>query len=222
MLPFLEERQCVGLRCDQLRKSDRGPLLSDYGFSREFQPGKVHEICEPNGSGKTSLLRIIAGLEMPELGKLELVGKSEKSQRSRNFYLDHELERAGLIAWLPAEDDYSLSCLTLDVVVAGRWRFHQGNPKPEDFNAALAMLKILGTNDLALRDVVTLSSGQKRRISLARTLIQDADIVVLDEPFRGLDQESRGTVKQCIETVASRGRTIICANPAQPIWTTCV
>lgn len=215
-LDFLAERPCSGLQVEKLVVPMRGGLLDGTGFSRDFAAAQVHEICAPNGSGKSTLLRIMAGLEGPQEGYI-LITRGQSPQE----FLVPESISAELISWLPPEDDYPMPCLVGDVVTAGRWRFHQGRPTQTDREIAVAVMDILGISGLANRNIVTLSSGQKRRTSFARTLVQDADVLLLDEPFNGLDVPSTETIRRCLDETAARGRTVICAHPGQPVWITC-
>ncbi|MEY4632178.1 MAG: hypothetical protein RIQ81_2298 [Pseudomonadota bacterium] len=202
-------RSCISASIREIQLLDRGPLLR-RGFTREFPPGKISLVVAPNGSGKSTLLRCIAGIVEPSTGSIvfQLDGSEIKLP-------EDPVKKAAVIAWLPAEDDFAFPQDPLDLTLAGRWRFHQGKPSQNDIEAAQACMMATGLpTDLSI-PVNQLSSGQKRRLNLARVLCQDADILLLDEPFRGLDNTGRAKVSALLEWLAQAGRTIIIADPLE-------
>ena len=201
-LSCLQPRPCAGIRVRQLTMAGRGDLLAT-GFSADFQPGKIHQIEAPNGSGKSSLLLCLAGLEMPDSGTIEIQA-------------DHSVRKddAALKSWLPPHDDFPVPVSAIDVVLAGRWRFHGGKPSDHDVAIALDCLHSLEIGHLGTRPVVTLSTGQRRRVNLARVFAQDADVLLLDEPFSGLDRDAKRRVEECIHWITTLGRTVIVARPS--------
>lgn len=202
---FMRARACAGLTLRRLTMAGRGQLL-DEGFSADFTPGKIHHIEAPNGSGKSSILVCLAGLETVDSGTIE-VNPGSVAYTTRD---------AAFRSWLPPHDDFPLPVSVIDVVLAGRWRFRDVRPPARtDGNLAIATdcLASLGIADLWNRSMDSLSTGQKRRVNLARVFAQDADILLLDEPFSGLDNEARQRVESCLEHIASLGRTVIIARP---------
>ena len=201
ILPFIHQARGAGLKVTDLRLKDRGAILAD-GYSADFTDGKIHHITAPNGAGKSSLLACLAGLLKPDSGSIAVQGLADK--------------KAALISWLPPDDDFTMPQCTIDVVLAGRWRFHLGRPTQADQGIAMQCLDALGIGDLHNKASTELSSGQKRRVNLARVIAQDAAIMLLDEPFRGLDATARHSCREVIMALADRGRTIIVADPMPP------
>lgn len=200
ILGFMQERHCAGVTLRALTMPGRGHLL-EKGFSADFTPGKIHCMEAPNGSGKSSILMCIAGLDIAGSGSIELNG----GEGSINNH-------AAVISWLPPNDDFPLPVSALDVVLAGRWRFGGGS-SPLDRDVAMECLAALGIAGLRDRSTDSLSTGQKRRVNLARAFAQDADILLLDEPFSGLDDEGCRLVDACLDRLISLGRTVIVARP---------
>ncbi len=199
------------LKVTELRVKARGSILEN-GYSAAFTPGKIHYITAPNGAGKSSLLACLAGLLKPDFGSIEVQGIDDKKftlQKSAH-------QNAALISWLPPDDDFSLPQCAIDVVLVGRWRFHGGRPTQSDHAIAMQCLNDLGIGDLQHKPTTELSSGQKRRVNLARVIAQDAAIMLLDEPFRGLDGSGRQSCLKALATLANHGRTIIVADPMPP------
>ena len=201
ILPFIHQARGAGLKVTDLRLKDRGAILAD-GYSADFTDGKIHHITAPNGAGKSSLLACLAGLLKPDSGSIAVQGLADK--------------KAALISWLPPDDDFTMPQCAIDVVLAGRWRFHLGRPTQADQGIAMQCLDALGIGDLHNKASTELSSGQKRRVNLSRVIAQDAAIMLLDEPFRGLDATARHSCREVIMALADRGRTIIVADPMPP------
>ncbi len=206
---FQQSRPCTGLRVSKLCLRGRGQLLEN-GFSAEFLPARIHLLAAPNGAGKSSLLASLAGLLKPDSG-------------GSTFHNGSDVVLPHLISWLPPDDDFVLPQAANEIVQAGRWRFHRGRPSKDDREIARFCLDSLGfrglqglqgLQELHARPSSELSSGQKRRVNLARVLAQDADILLLDEPFRGLDHPARESCQKIFELLAGRGRTVIIADPS--------
>jgi len=200
-LAFMRRRPCAGISVRQLRMTGRGDLLAT-GFSTDFHPAKIHYIEAPNGAGKSSLLSCLAGLDSPGSGTIDVQGAGIATD-----------DPAALLAWLPPHDDFPLPVSVIDVVLAGRWRFHRGSPAASDITAAIDCLRSLGIAELSALSVDSLSTGQRRRVNLARVFAQDADVLLLDEPFSGLDEVAKRRVDDCLNWIADLGRTVIVARP---------
>ncbi|MDX1513667.1 MAG: cytochrome c biogenesis heme-transporting ATPase CcmA [Gammaproteobacteria bacterium] len=152
----------------------RGDRRLFRGLSFAIDSGEAAQITGPNGSGKTTLMRALCGLTRPQAGELrwrgEAVEQSSSAFRAGILYLGHE---NGLKSELSAMEN--LRALT---DIAGR-------PRAVSPEQGLARLDLL---DYADQPVRTLSSGQRRRVALARMALVDASLWLLDEPFTALDE----------------------------------
>jgi len=157
-------------------------------------PGSLTAIVGPNGAGKSTLVKAIAGMLRPAGGTLE---------RSP----------AGGIAYLPqqAEIERSFPITVRDVVLLGRWQslgWHRA-AGAADLAAAEAALDAVGLGHFEGRPVGTLSVGQFQRMLFARLMLQDAPLILLDEPFAAVDTR---TVRDLMKVVGSwheEGRTVL-------------
>ncbi len=177
------------LRISHLSKAyDGRPVLEDVSLT--FEPGTVTALCAPSGRGKTTLLRILAGLEKPDAG--EISGLPDKKPTAYLF------QESRLFDALTALENVML-------VLHGK--------KKETRLRALSLLESLGiTSEDAEKYPHALSGGMRRRVAAARMLAfaeeNDTPLVLLDEPFQGLDEER----KHAVITVfmkALAGRTVI-------------
>lgn len=163
-----------------------------HHVSGAFEAGSLTAIVGPNGSGKSTLLKGIMGLLTP-------IGGS--------------IERSGEIAYLPqsAEIDRSFPATVSELVGLGLWRkrgaFHALDSR--DRQQITAALHAVGLDGFARRPIDTLSGGQMQRALFARVLLQDAPIVLLDEPFAAIDERTVAHLVALIAQWQREGRTII-------------
>lgn len=153
------------------------PVLS--GFSARWEKGERICIMGPSGGGKTTLLRLLAGLEAPDSGQISGLGQV------RLLFQEDRL----------SEDFTPLRNLLFSVPEVSR-------------EEAVACLTALGLGDSMHRPVRTLSGGMRRRVAIARALLAKGDTLLLDEPFQGLDDETRRkAAAEVLERL--KGRTLI-------------
>lgn len=186
-----------------LRRGFRGrPVLRDVSF--EIGAGTITSVIGSNGSGKTTLLRLLAGTLLPEEGHAQICGAPPTD---------------GLSAYLPAGDRglyWRLTARRNLVFAAGI----AGAGRREAARLADGALATVGAGDLADRVVGECSTGQRRRVSIARALVTRAPVLLLDEPFEDLDAAGVTTVHQVMSWWADAGGCVIYANPAEYPGTT--
>ncbi|MGH6825141.1 zinc ABC transporter ATP-binding protein AztA [Methyloceanibacter sp.] len=175
---------------------DRHPAV--HHITGEVDRGELLALVGPNGAGKSTLLKGIVGQLKPLSGSLSLDG----------------LKRSD-IAYLPQQIDIdrSFPITVFDAVTMGLWR-EIGAWRGVDSGRSVAVLQALATlglQDLGDRSVGALSGGQFQRVLFARLLLQDAAIILLDEPFRAVDTKTVDDLLRLIEHWHSEGRTVIAA-----------
>lgn len=154
-------------------------VLAD--FSARIPAGQITCLMGPSGCGKTTLLRILLGLETADAGTIENVPalKSVVFQENRLF-----------------EDFSALS--NCGVVIPGR----------QNKQTIVALLSALGLTDSLEKPVRSLSGGMKRRVAIARALLAPGELLIMDEPFSGLDENTKHTVLTCVKDHV-KGKTIL-------------
>jgi zinc/manganese transport system ATP-binding protein len=161
-----------------------------------FAPGSLTAVVGPNGAGKTTLLRGIAGLHPLSSGGID------RGTRDR-----------AAIAFLPqvAAIDRSFPINCLDVVALGHWARVGAfrSLSEEQRAAAVAALACVGMDGLAGRPIGDLSAGQLQRVLFARLIVQDAPVLLLDEPFNALDEQTEVDLLRLILRWHGEGRTVV-------------
>ncbi|MFZ3453755.1 metal ABC transporter ATP-binding protein [Arthrobacter sp. 7Tela_A1] len=165
-------------------------------------PGRVCGLIGMNGSGKSTLFKSLMGLVKPVSGTVRISGMSPAQAR-----------KSGLVAYVPQSEDvdWSFPLSVRDVVMTGRYG-HMGptrRPRPADRDAVSQALERVELTDVADRQIGRLSGGQKKRAFVARGIAQGASVMLLDEPFAGVDKHSEGTITALLRQQAADGRTIL-------------
>jgi len=183
-----------------LRVSLDGHLaLSDVAF--ELESGARLAVVGPNGAGKSTLLKVLAGLLMPTAGVVEVHG--------------HPPRGHVCIAYVPqqAAVDWRFPVTVLDVVSMGRVGRIGPLRRPADSDREIVRnaIKAVGLEHLAHRTIGALSGGERQRMFAARALSQESDIILMDEPFAGLDHHSREELVAVLDDLGQRGVTLLVA-----------
>lgn len=174
------------------------PVLQEASLT--VPPGIVMGVVGPNGSGKSTLLKAMLGLVTPTAGDALFFGQPLPRVRQRVGYMPQH-----------TAVDWDFPTTVGDVVLMGTygrlgWLRRPG--RAERTVAAEAM-EATGISDLADRQIGQLSGGQRQRVFLARTLAQQPDLCVMDEPFQGVDAVSQQAIVDVLHGLRRRGRTII-------------
>jgi iron complex transport system ATP-binding protein len=169
-----------------------GKLVLD-DVSLTVEPGRWTSIVGPNGAGKTILLHAIAGMTPFRSGHIELLGNDARRLRAR--------ARARAVALVPQTPVIPDGVAVLDYVLLGRTPHLPffGREGRSDRELAVDLLARLAVDDLAARPVGTLSGGERQRVILTRALLQEAPVVLLDEPTTALDIGHQQDVLELVE-----------------------
>jgi len=179
-----------------------GDVLALDDVSLTVEPGRVTGLIGMNGSGKSTLFKSIIGLVRPATGQVRLEGADPASARRR-----------GLIGYVPQSEDvdWTFPVSVRDVVMMGRYG-QQGplrRARAADKRAVEEALERVELSDLADRQIGQLSGGQRKRAFVARGIAQGAGILLLDEPFAGVDKRSEATIVRLLRELAAAGSTVL-------------
>ena len=167
--------------------------------------GTVTALVGVNGSGKSTLFKAIMGFIPVARGEISLLGLPVREALKRN-----------LVAYVPQaeEVDWSFPVLVEDVVMMGRYG-HMGflrRPSQADRDAVDAALARVNMQDFRHRQIGELSGGQKKRVFLARALAQDGRVILLDEPFTGVDVKTEEQIIALLRELRAEGRVMLVAT----------
>lgn len=179
------------------------PVLWDVDLT--VQRGVLLAIVGPNGAGKTTMIKAILGLVPRAAGDVQVLGRPYEDARRELAYVPQR----GSVDW-----DFPTS--VLDVVTMGTygglgWIRRPGRPERQ---RAVAALEQVGMADFAARQISQLSGGQQQRVFLARALVQDAQVYVMDEPFQGVDARTERAIVTVLRELRASGRTVVAVHHA--------
>ncbi|ACP26838.1 putative iron transport protein, ATP-binding component [Sinorhizobium fredii NGR234] len=174
--------------------------LHDASF--EIPTGTIAALVGVNGSGKSTLFKAIMGFVRLAKGDISVLGLTVPQALKKN-----------LVAYVPQaeEVDWNFPVLVEDVVMMGRYG-HMNMlriPKRADHEAVEAALARVGMSDFRKRQIGELSGGQKKRVFLARALAQDGRVILLDEPFTGVDVKTEDAIIRLLLALRDEGRVML-------------
>ena len=179
-----------------------GDVLALDAASVTVARGRVCGLIGVNGSGKSTLFKAIMGMVKPDHGQVLVDGGPPARAR-----------RAGVVGYVPqGEDvDWAFPLSVRDVVLMGRYGQlgFTRRPRAADRAAVEHALERVELSDFADRQIGRLSGGQRKRAFVARGIAQGATILLLDEPFAGVDKRSEATITRLLRELAGAGRTVL-------------
>lgn len=176
-------------------------VLQDVNLT--LPTGQATAIIGPNGAGKSTLLKAILNLVPPVHGRVEVFGAPLASQLPR-------------VSYVPQREtvDWEFPINVLEVVLMGTYRdvgwFRR--PGAKEGRRAVAALEDLGVGNLANAQIGQLSGGQQQRVFLARALVQNADLMILDEPLAGVDAATEEVIFELFRRLVAQGKTLIAVH----------
>lgn len=191
-----------GISLDRVHVTYRSGQTALRDTSFAVPAGTITGLVGVNGAGKSTIFKAIMGFVPVAQGKITVLGRSVR-----------EALRANLVAYVPQaeEVDWSFPVLVEDVVMMGRYG-HMGffrHPRAADHAAVTSALMRVGMEAYRLRQIGELSGGQRKRVFLARALAQEAQVILLDEPFTGVDVQTEEAIIALLREMRAEGRVML-------------
>ena len=177
-----------------------GPVPALLDISCEIPSGKLVGVIGPNGSGKSTLIKSILGFIKPDVGSVEVFGADVTSVLGKVAYVPQR----GSVDW-----DFPIT--VREVAAMGRYGHRRwwNDLTREDYRHADVALEKVRMSEFKKRQIGQLSGGQQQRVFMARALAQDADILLLDEPFAGVDAATERAILDVLEETRQSGKTLV-------------
>ncbi|WP_084039176.1 ABC transporter ATP-binding protein [Demequina sp. NBRC 110053] len=178
-----------------------GSVRAVDSASLTVRHGHVTALIGPNGCGKTTLMLMLSGLLRPDSGEIRIAGHDPRT--------DSAAVRAA-IGWMPDQLGSwdNLTCLQTLTLMGEAYRI----PRATARERGLSLLRRVHLEEFAERPARVLSRGQKQRLSLARALVHDPAVLLLDEPANGLDPRSRVELRDLVREFAAEGRAVLVSS----------
>ncbi len=177
-----------------------GPVPALLDVSLDIAKGTLAGVIGPNGAGKSTFLKALLGFARKDFGEILIHGLS--SEKSR-----------GLVAYVPQRSavDWDFPSSVADAVMMGRYGHipWYRSPSVKDFEIVESALVMVKMQDFRKRQIGELSGGQQQRVFMARALAQGGDVLLLDEPFAGVDAATERAILEVFENVRKSGRTLV-------------
>ncbi len=177
-----------------------GPVPALLDVSLSIPAGELAGVIGPNGSGKSTLIKSLLGFLRPDFGTIRLFGESIEKSKGRVAYVPQR----GSVDW-----DFPVT--VREVALMGRygkapwWK----SLRAEDYEIADEALEMVRMTRYRDRQIGQLSGGQQQRVFMARAMAQGADILLLDEPFAGVDAATERAILEVLEDTRASGRTLV-------------
>ena len=192
----------IGLKIEDVTVTYRNGNTALRQASFEVPQGSITALVGINGSGKSTLFKSIMGFVVLSSGRIEILGQNAKHALSKN-----------LVAYVPQSEDvdWNFPVLVEDVVMMGRYGHMNWlrTARKKDHKMVTEALERVGMLSYRKRQIGELSGGQKKRVFLARALAQEGQIILLDEPFTGVDVKTEAQIIELLQSLRDEGRVLL-------------
>ena len=192
----------LGIAVENVSVTYNNARLALYNTTCTVEPGTITALVGPNGSGKSTLFKSIMGFLQPSQGRVRIGGLPVQKAQKQQF-----------MAYVPQSDevDWNFPVNVFDVVMMGRYGYMNllRIPRRKDRRLVMESLERVGMVPFRDRQIGELSGGQKKRAFLARALAQEGKVILLDEPFTGVDVKTEKSIIDLLIQLRQEGHTIL-------------
>ncbi|WP_305816944.1 manganese/iron ABC transporter ATP-binding protein [Photobacterium leiognathi] len=192
----------LGLNLNDITVTYRNGHTALHDASFSIPQGSITALVGINGSGKSTLFKAIMGFVPTSKGKVEILNHSVKQALKKN-----------MVAYVPQSEeiDWNFPVLVKDVVMMGRYGYMNmlRIPRKIDHEKVNAALERVNMQHFSLRQIGELSGGQRKRVFLARALAQESQVILLDEPFTGVDVQTEEQIMALLRELRNEGKVML-------------
>ncbi|MGF1491010.1 MAG: metal ABC transporter ATP-binding protein [Microcoleaceae cyanobacterium] len=192
----------LDISVDNISVTYSNARLALYNTTCVVEPGSITALVGPNGSGKSTLFKSIMGFLQPSQGRVRIGGLPVKNAQKRQW-----------MAYVPQSDevDWHFPVSVFDVVMMGRYGYMNllRIPGARDRRLVMESLERVGMTEFRHRQIGDLSGGQRKRAFLARALAQEGKVILLDEPFTGVDVKTEKRMIDLLLQLRDEEHTIL-------------
>ncbi len=181
-------------------------ILNDINFSIEEKDFMA--IIGPNGGGKTTLLKVILGLLTPDEGKVKVFGKDPKKAKDLMGYLPQRLDF-----------DHDFPINVFETVLMGRYHGLLKKYSNQDHKAVIQALKDVEMDELKDRQISKLSGGQMQRVFIARAIVRDPKLLIMDEPMASIDPEMQHSFYELMSRLKNKMAIVLVSHDVGAVST---
>ncbi|MBL4892582.1 MAG: manganese/iron ABC transporter ATP-binding protein [Rhizobiaceae bacterium] len=201
----MQKSETIGIRADDVTVTYKNGHTALFDASFEIPTGTITALVGVNGAGKSTIFKALMGFVPAAKGEISILGLTVKEALKQN-----------VVAYVPQaeEVDWSFPVLVEDVVMMGRYGHmnFMRMTRDVDREAVDIALERVGMTEFRDRQIGELSGGQRKRVFLARALAQDSKVILLDEPFTGVDVKTEDAIVQLLRDMRDEGRVMLVAT----------
>ena len=200
-----QSSETIGISIKDVTVTYKNGLTALHDASFEIPTGTITALVGVNGAGKSTIFKALMGFVPAAKGEISILGHTVKAALKNN-----------IVAYVPQaeEVDWSFPVLVEDVVMMGRYGHmnFMRIARAVDHEAVATALDRVGMKEFHDRQIGELSGGQRKRVFLARALAQDSQVILLDEPFTGVDVKTEDAIIQLLGEMRDEGRVMLVAT----------
>lgn len=174
------------------------PALLDVSVA--IEKDQLVGVIGPNGAGKSTFIKAVLGFIKPDIGTVKIDGRNVQQAKGQVAYVPQR----GAVDW-----DFPVTVFEVALMGRYQWIPWYTSPRKKDKKLALQALEMVRMSEFADRQIGQLSGGQQQRVFLARALAQGSDILLLDEPFAGVDAATERAILDVLERAKNAGKTLV-------------
>lgn len=172
-----------------------------HGINLKIDKPGLYCIIGPNGVGKSTLVKCVSKIIKPTCGEVLINGKSTSSLRHKDV--------AKIVGYVPASSNDAFAMPVVNTILVGRYNHRKWGSNEKDLTIVYKAMKLLHISDLSMRNYNELSAGQHQKVSIARGIVQETEVLILDEPTSNLDVKYQVYVTELLRAFSEKQKITV-------------